>query len=295
MLLLLLVLIGGGDAIARFYLLNRQSPELKTEITDDNLRLVNANLTVKFMIHGWGESADKDWYTALTDAYLLRYDCNVIQVDWRKEAAQLYTISAENTRIIGESVGEFIVKLNKYLGLGLEKVHVVGHSLGGQVSGFTGKAVQRLIGKKIDRISGLDPAGPEFEGMNAKDRLAVGDANFVDVTHTDGGIFGFRDPIGTVDFMPNGGVRPQPGCTITSYDNQLSLTQILFCSHIHSYLFFIESINDDNQIAYKCDTYRNYENGYCTMNEQTIYGEDVDRNAVGTFFFKTTPEAPYFT
>ncbi|XP_017768991.1 PREDICTED: pancreatic lipase-related protein 2-like [Nicrophorus vespilloides] len=295
LLLLLLVFIGGGDAIARFYLLNRQSPESKTEITDENLHLVNANLTVKFIIHGWLESYERQWYTDMTRAYLLRYDCNVIQVDWKEEAAQLYSVSVQNTKIIGDSVGDFIVKLNKNLGLGLEKVHVVGHSLGGQVSGFAGKEVLRLMGKKIDRISGLDPAGPEFEGKDTTERLYVGDANFVDITHTDRGVFGYKESIGTVDFMPNGGDRRQPGCTLLEHDNQLTLVQDIFCSHIHSYLYFIQSINDKSQIAYKCNNYLNYKINLCSMNEKTIYGEDVDRNAAGTFYFRTTAAAPYFT
>ncbi|XP_017781701.1 PREDICTED: lipoprotein lipase-like [Nicrophorus vespilloides] len=295
LLFVLLIFIGGGDAVARFYLLNRQSPNSKTEITDENVHLVKANLSVKFIIHGFKASSNSSWYTNMTDAYLLRYDCNVIQVDWKEEAKQLYPTSVKNTKIIGKSVAEFIVKLNKTLGLGLEKVHLVGHSLGGHVSGFAGKNVQHLIGKKIDRISGLDPAGPGFLTKSAKHRLAVGDANFVDVTHTDRLILGYPAPLGNVDFMPNGGIRPQPGCTLVTEDFQFNQNFSLSCSHSRSELYFIQSINDDDQVAYRCNNYIRYKKNLCSMNEKTIYGEDVDRNATGTFYFRTTADAPYFT
>ena len=48
---------------------------------------------------------------------------------------------------------------------GLE-LHCVGHSLGAQICGFTGKAVKKDQQNNPDtvlgRISGLDPAGPSF-------------------------------------------------------------------------------------------------------------------------------------
>ena len=34
----------------------------------------------------------------------------------------------------------------------------------------------------------------------------------MDAIHTCGGSLGFLDAIGDVDFYPNGGLRPQPGC-----------------------------------------------------------------------------------
>lgn len=38
------------------------------------------------------------------------------------------------------------------------------------------------------------------------------DAEFVDVIHSCAGILGFKNPIGHIDFYPNGGGAPQPGC-----------------------------------------------------------------------------------
>ena len=77
-------------------------------------------------------------------------------------------------------------------------VHCIGHSLGGQACGISGK---HLIGTgnaklKYDRISGMDPAGPlfcedlpypfDYEYIDPRSRLGPNDAHFVDVIHTDG-------------------------------------------------------------------------------------------------------------
>lgn len=42
-------------------------------------------------------------------------------------------------------------------------------------------------------------------------RLNKDDADVVEVLHTDGGTFGFKDACGTIDFFANGG-SSQPGC-----------------------------------------------------------------------------------
>ena len=75
-------------------------------------------------------------------------------------------------------------------------VHCIGHSLGAQTCGLSGKdLIQDNL--KYDRISGLDPAGPMFTtdvdyfefrypNIDPRSRLEPSDADFVDVIHTDG-------------------------------------------------------------------------------------------------------------
>ena len=65
-------------------------------------------------------------------------------------------------------------------------------------------------------FSGLDPAGPLFEGYDPTVRLDKSDADYVDIIHSNGeslivGGFGAWEPLGHVDFYPNGG-RAQRGC-----------------------------------------------------------------------------------
>jgi len=61
--------------------------------------------------------------------------------------------------------------------------------------------------------SGLDPAGPGFDYVSLRSgHLDSTDATFVDVIHTSLGTFGTLLPSGHVDFYPNDGKPPQPGC-----------------------------------------------------------------------------------
>lgn len=71
------------------------------------------------------------------------------------------------------------------------------------------------------RITGLDPAGPDFK-KNSSDALKPCDAQFVDVIHTDVGILGDMTQRGQVDFYPNRGFVSQPGCQL--------LDLITFCN-----------------------------------------------------------------
>ena len=60
-------------------------------------------------------------------------------------------------------------------------------------------------------LSGLDPAGLYFITDRTSFRLDESDAQYVDVIHTDAGVFGTTLASGHTDFWPNGG-SSQPGC-----------------------------------------------------------------------------------
>lgn len=62
----------------------------------------------------------------------------------------------------------------------------------------------------------MDPAEPHFAKAQPPVRLDRSAANYVDVIHTDASAFirgglGIIEPIGHVDYFPNGGTD-QPGC-----------------------------------------------------------------------------------
>lgn len=75
---------------------------------------------------------------------------------------------------------------------------------------------------KLNTIIGLDPAGPLFDVREPEERIAVGDAEYVECIHTNGGILGVGFGIGAnicdADFFPNGG-STQPGC-LSNYCNK---------------------------------------------------------------------------
>lgn len=57
---------------------------------------------------------------------------------------------------------------------------------------------------------GLDPALPFFTTIN-RSKLDKSDAKFVDIIHTNAGVFGKIEASGHVDFYLNGG-QSQPAC-----------------------------------------------------------------------------------
>lgn len=91
---------------------------------------------------------------------------------------------------------------------GTENIHLVGFSLGAQVTNYVAKAV---IPFRIPRISGLDPAMPLFITSGIDEKLDASDAEFVDVIHTNALVQGKLERCGHVDFYMNGGIL-QPGC-----------------------------------------------------------------------------------
>lgn len=102
-------------------------------------------------------------------------------------------------------------------GLEIENIHLVGFSLGSHLAGLAGRSVQALTKGKyiLPRISGLDPAGPLWYNLLEKldqEHIRKSDAKLVDIIHTDGNWAGTKKPTGSIDFWPNGGVGPQPGC-----------------------------------------------------------------------------------
>lgn len=107
-------------------------------------------------------------------------------------------------------MGRFILKLFEKAAQP-KQMHLVGHSLGAHVAGFAGKEVKKRS-SRIYRITGLDPARDPFEKATNDGRLHREDADVVAVVHTDRGARGFVQSIGSIDFFPNNGTSPQPGC-----------------------------------------------------------------------------------
>ena len=105
-----------------------------------------------------------------------------------------YHQAAANTRYVGAALA-LVTQNIRNIKTPLT-IHCIGHSLGAHACGFLGKALATLSAPPLDRITGLDPAGPLFlkskiaSGMepmpgSTSARLAPEDARFVDTIHTD--------------------------------------------------------------------------------------------------------------
>uniref|UniRef100_A0A8C1L238 PLAT domain-containing protein n=1 Tax=Cyprinus carpio TaxID=7962 RepID=A0A8C1L238_CYPCA len=202
-------------------------------------------------------------------------DANVIVVDWLDTAQNYYALAAQNTKMVGQEIGLFIDWLEESANVPLEKLHLLGYSLGAHIAGFAGSHATNKVG----RITGLDPAGPNFEGVHAHRRLSPDDAHFVDVLHTftrgslglSIGIgIGIEQPVGHVDIYPNGGSF-KPGCNlrgalekIASY-GILALNNAIRCEHERSvHLFIITLLNEgEASRAYSCGSNDMFNCGMC--------------------------------
>jgi hypothetical protein len=115
--------------------------------------------------------------------------------------------------------------LIKLFDRGYGDFHLVGFSLGAQVSGAIGRAVTtKSKGRfKIPRITGLDPGQlpPLFSGLK---ELHTGDAVFVDTLHGETVFFGSKYSEGNASFWINGGAY-QPNCRSTFFLRRFSVNQ----------------------------------------------------------------------
>ncbi|XP_044732232.1 phospholipase A1-like [Chrysoperla carnea] len=268
----------------------RTDPDTPYDVTPVNGRDApfDINHPTKVIVHGWLENEDKNWLKSMKDKYFIGGNYNVMIVDWQHYATMEYTIAARKTRNIGAYLGQVLVSLIKAEKIRVEDIHIVGFSLGAHVSGVAAKTILAQTGKKVGRITGLDPAAPLFEIpllASKKKRLIKEDALFTDVIHTCAGSLGFKRNVGHADFYPNKGENIQPGCGIIKN---------IVCSHNRAHLFYSESINSERFVATACPSWKKYKKGKCNGNEVATMGLYLDSTkASGEYYLHTKSKAPY--
>lgn len=206
----------------------------------------------------------------------------MITVDWSAGGTTLNYITARNRcPETAEFVARFIDFLHLHGFVRFDELHVIGHSLGGQIAGLIGKAVTRGW---IEVIMALDPAGPLFSLANPLERIAPTDGRYVEISHTNHGLLGFSQPIGDASFYPNFG-RTQPGCgaDITGQ-----------CAHARCILFYAESINTVFS-AIECTSFEEIDAGICTPTGRTatLGGPFGNIGLTGVYFLETNEESPF--
>jgi pimeloyl-ACP methyl ester carboxylesterase len=245
-----------------------------------------------FCAHGWNSNGNSAWLTEMKNAFLDREDINVVIVNWGGCAQNLnYNQAASDTRSTGRYTAAVIGRLLQVAGSSAARMWCVGHSLGSHVCGHTG--MSQSAAQRLGRVTGMDPAGPLFEGNNDKTiGLNPTSAGFVDVLHTDctdAASLGTRRDVGHVDFYPNGG-GSQPGC-----GNSNS------CSHSRAYQFMIESIKRDCfHATQRCTNFNNLP-GSCSACggcgafpcAYMGYAAESSCNRTGLYYLQVTAGVPY--
>ncbi|RZC40197.1 Lipase domain containing protein [Asbolus verrucosus] len=144
---------------------------------------------------------------------------------------------------------------------------------------------------KLPRIVALDPAGPSFNFRPEEKRLNKNDAEVVQVIHTNGGAFGFKDSCGTIDFFPNGG-NWQPGCTRMYLLDIKNIVKDIFCDHHRSWKYFIEAVLNPNVfLSTKCGSWDQFKS--LTCDEQQVAMGDLKSKQTGDFYLETNKEKPF--
>ncbi|XP_037536848.1 endothelial lipase [Nematolebias whitei] len=228
----------------------------------------NATAKTFFIIHGWTMSGMfENWMHKLVSAVMQReLNANVVIVDWIPLAQQLYPDAVNHTHTVGLDIAGMLNWLQDELQLSLKNVHLIGYSLGAHVAGYAGTFVDGTVG----RITGLDPAGPMFEGVEEQKRLSPDDADFVDVLHTYtrealGVSIGIQQPIGDIDIYPNGG-EVQPGCGFTDVLAVAgNFMEVMKCEHERAVHLFVDSLmnRDHMSFAFQCTGPDRFKKGVC--------------------------------
>ncbi|CAH2008975.1 unnamed protein product [Acanthoscelides obtectus] len=194
---------------------------------------------------------------------------NVIVLDWGALSHCMYIEARVHTLVVAKQLRRFLLFLVDNADVNLDTVHMIGHSMGAHISGDASRQIWKRTGRKIGRITGLDPAAPLYEWPHVEsldELLDRTDANFVDGIHTNGRHLGVMTPVGHVDFYPNGG-EAQPGCPLW------------VCSHIRAVEYWIASLSKPDLFkAYPYDAYNRHLEERIGEQPLTAYPMGIDAN-----------------
>nr|XP_035922683.1 phospholipase A1 member A isoform X6 [Halichoerus grypus] len=209
----------------------------------------------------------------------------------------VYFSAVENVVKLGLEISRFLRKL-LVLGVPESSIHIIGVSLGAHVGGMVGHFYKGQLG----RITGLDPAGPEYTKASLEERLDPGDARFVEAIHTDADNLGIRIPVGHVDYFVNGG-QDQPGCPTFIHAGY----SYLICDHMRAVHLYISALeNSCPLVAFPCVNYKAFLAGQCLdcfnpfllscpriglMEQSGVKIEPLPKEV--KVFLLTTAQAPY--
>ncbi|VDI70289.1 Hypothetical predicted protein, partial [Mytilus galloprovincialis] len=216
-------------------------------------------------------------------------DFNVIILNWERAAGRfVYLQSVANSRLVAAITAKYIKDLQKVHNIDASTIHIIGFSLGAHLAGYVGNAVDGL-----GRITGLDPAGPQFEGLHIAVRLDSSDASFVDVIHTDADQlfnadmspgFGTKQAMGHADFYVNGG-SDQPGCANNMNQHLLQILKGNFKSINSNCTFRSYPCALENLQSEKCST--------CGEHGCNNMGYNAKSNRNGTYLTMTRAARPF--
>lgn len=176
---------------------------------------------VKLITHGfaetWNMSFRWNWVNNVKRELLRSTDSEkicLIAVDWRELAyggvlIANYWNAISNMNRAADIASEFL-NANK---VHERDVHCIGFSLGAHMCSILYKTYFNKYAIRLNRITGLDPAGPFFGTKPTSEKLYWTDADFVDIIHTSNDL-GLAQRNGHMDFFPDDGPNRLSPCEI---------------------------------------------------------------------------------
>ncbi|MEE5462567.1 hypothetical protein V2M36_10945, partial [Streptococcus pneumoniae] len=148
-----------------------------------------------------------------------------------------------------------------------------------------GAIAGRLVTGTVPHLIAIDPS---LHGWtHHPGRLGTDAAAIVEVLHTTAGFLGYDDPLGHIDFYPNGGSF-QNGCGMD-----------ISCSHIFGVAFYAESLvaanrGYENFVGTACENYQEAISMNCAGANDVIFGGiEVKTSGSGIYTFATNPTSPF--
>lgn len=217
-----------------------------------------SNKTIYFIVHGFlNHFAYESMWNQTRDGFLQR-GSDVISVDWSR-GNRLYPQAMANVRVIGALIGRLITTM----GIS-DRSYCVGFSLGAHICGEAGQWLQKNQGTTLARCTGIDPAGPGFDGCGNEIRLDPSDCGVVTAIHTSQFVemlgFGTKHKSGHCDFWMND-AKEQPNCSHNPSFSGLmwdlmygnlgrvgqTLEHTVGCSHVRGMKYFISQVSKSCQ------------------------------------------------
>lgn len=99
----------------------------------------NKDLPIKLLIHGWNADRNQIAMEPIKAAYLNKGGVNLLVAEWGSLAHGLYSLDTTLVSNIGRRLAEILKKFMLKMDIPLDKVHVIGHSLGAHISTHLGR------------------------------------------------------------------------------------------------------------------------------------------------------------
>ncbi|KAB7504347.1 Lipoprotein lipase, partial [Armadillidium nasatum] len=227
--------------------------------------MLDGELLSYIFFHDYLDSGIEQWILDSKSEILTSKDANIISICYEEVFSDL-----EYEQAIAEYVAKVLDWISDKIGIKSSRQHMIGHSLGAHIAGFTAQNMKRLPAGKVRRVTGLDPAGPSLSPLFRKKKFRIdkSQAKFVVIIHTNAcdkplnssnGCYGLVDNVGHADFY-NGGMwqtRMQQG--------NVWFWRTCKLSHQRVTDLLIESIKNSGKTfqSWRCRSWSKFKKGGC--------------------------------